>query len=131
MMTKEEVAQVIAYCNENKVSYKQRLEELGVTSWSFYDAKRKYSPKTEGDNAGEFLQLIPEGSFLPDPIKPARSRSKRQKTAEQRSVNSCPTGGKIQLAPTSSKLYQLCLTWPSWFKLESNYTSRLSSDAYE
>ena len=86
MMTKEEVARVIAYCNENKVSYKQRLEELGVTSWSFYDAKRKYSPKIEGDNAGEFLQLIPEGSFLPDPIKPARSRSKRQKTAEQEVV---------------------------------------------
>ena len=30
MMTKEEVAQVIAYCDENKISYKQRLEELGV-----------------------------------------------------------------------------------------------------
>ena len=29
MMTKEEVAQVIAYCDENKISYKQRLEELG------------------------------------------------------------------------------------------------------
>lgn len=51
-MTKEEVAQVIAYCNENKVSYKHRLEEIRVTSWSFYDAKRKHSPKAEGDNAG-------------------------------------------------------------------------------
>jgi hypothetical protein len=30
MMTKEEVAQVIAYCDENKISYKQRLAELGV-----------------------------------------------------------------------------------------------------
>ena len=29
-MTKEEVAQVIAYCDENKISYKQRLAELGV-----------------------------------------------------------------------------------------------------
>ena len=27
-MTKEEVAQVIAYCDENKISYKQRLSEL-------------------------------------------------------------------------------------------------------
>ena len=26
-MTKEEVAQVIAYCDENKISYKQRLSE--------------------------------------------------------------------------------------------------------
>lgn len=29
MMTKEEVAQVSAYCDENKISYKQRLTELG------------------------------------------------------------------------------------------------------
>ena len=73
-MTKEEVAQVIAYCDENKISYKQRLTELGISPWSFYDAKRKYAPKEEGDNAGEFLQLILGGSFLPNPIKPSRSR---------------------------------------------------------
>ena len=30
MMTKEEVAQVIAYCDENKISYKRRLSELGL-----------------------------------------------------------------------------------------------------
>jgi len=29
-MTKEEVAQVIAYCDENKISYKQRLAELRI-----------------------------------------------------------------------------------------------------
>ena len=42
MMTKEEVAQVITYCEENKISYKQRLAEMGVNPWNFYDAKRKY-----------------------------------------------------------------------------------------
>ena len=47
MMTKEEVAQVIAYCDENKISYKQRLSELGISPWNFYDAKRKYAPKEE------------------------------------------------------------------------------------
>ena len=55
MMTKEEVAQVIDYCDENKISYKQRLSELGISPWNFYDAKRKYAPKEEGENAGEFL----------------------------------------------------------------------------
>ena len=30
-MTKEDVAQVIAYCDENKISYKQRLSELGIS----------------------------------------------------------------------------------------------------
>ena len=82
-MTKEEVAQVIAYCDENKISYKQRLEELGINPWSFYDAKRKYAPKEEGENSGEFLQLVPEGSFLPNPIKPSRSRSIKQKDSAQ------------------------------------------------
>ena len=85
-MTKEEVAQVIAYCDENKISYKQRLEELGINPWRFYDAKRKYAPKEEGENAGEFLQLVPGGSFLPNPIKPSRSRSSRQKDSSQGAV---------------------------------------------
>lgn len=86
MMTKEEVAQVIAYCDENKISYKQRLSDLGIAPWTFYDAKRKYAPKEEGDNAGEFLQLVPEGSFLPNPIKPSRSRSSKQKDSSQGAV---------------------------------------------
>ena len=85
-MTKEEVAQVIAYCDENKISYKQRLSELGISPWNFYDAKRKYAPKEEGDNAGEFLQLIPGGSFLPNPIKPSRSCSSKQKESAQDTV---------------------------------------------
>lgn len=33
MMTKEDVAQVIAYCDENKISYKQRLAELRINPW--------------------------------------------------------------------------------------------------
>jgi hypothetical protein len=86
MMTKEEVADVVAYCEENKVSYKQRLAELGINAWNFYDAKRKYAPSQEGENAGEFLQLVSGGTFLPDPIKPARSRSGKQKNAEQSAV---------------------------------------------
>ena len=86
MMTKEEVAQVIAYCDENKISYKQRLSELGISPWNFYDAKRKYAPKEEGDNAGEFLQLIPGGSFLPNPIKSSRSRSSKQNDSAQETV---------------------------------------------
>ena len=55
MITKEEVAQIITYCDENKISYKQRLSELGISAGSFYDAKRKYAPKQGDDTAGEFL----------------------------------------------------------------------------
>lgn len=50
MMTKEGVAHVIAYYDENKISYKDHLSELGITPWKFYDAKRKYAPKEEGEN---------------------------------------------------------------------------------
>ena len=87
MMTKEEVASIVAYCAENNVSQKKRLKELGISDWQFYSSKRKYAPKQEGDNAGEFLQLIPGGTFLPDPIKPARSRSSRQKEADRGAVS--------------------------------------------
>lgn len=86
MMTKVEVAQVVAYCEENKVSFRQRLEELGIPQWAFYEAKRKYVPKQETDNAGEFLQLVPGESFFPSPIKQARSRSRKQRDAEQESA---------------------------------------------
>ena len=54
MMTKEEVAQVIAYCDENKISYKQRLSELGISPWNFYDSKRKYQVESTWPN---FSQL--------------------------------------------------------------------------
>ena len=117
MMTKEEVAQVIAYCDENKISNKQRLSELGISPWTFYDAKRKYAPKEEGDNAGEFLQLIPGGSFLPNPIKPSRSRSNKQKESAQETVAvnidlRTPTGTMLQcVLPPSTPWWTVAGPW--------------------
>lgn len=55
MMTKEEVAAVVAYCEDHKVRFKDRLEELGIPVWKFYDSKRRYAPKSESANGGEFL----------------------------------------------------------------------------
>ena len=55
MMTKEEVAAIVTYCQENNVSYKQRLAELSIRPSSFYDAKRKYAPKAVGENVGDAL----------------------------------------------------------------------------
>lgn len=77
------MAAIVSYCQENNVSQKARLAELGINPWNFYDAKRKYAPKQEGDNVGEFLQLVPGGAFFPDPIKPSRSGSGKQKTADR------------------------------------------------
>lgn len=56
-MTKEEVTEVIDYCEANKISYKQRQKELGVSVWSFYDAKRKYAP-TQEDKCSRFLSKV-------------------------------------------------------------------------
>lgn len=82
-MTKEEVAAIVSYCLENNVSQKAYLAELGINPWTFYDAKRKYAPKQEGDNVGEFLQLVSGGVFFPDQIKPSRSMSGKQKAADK------------------------------------------------
>ena len=92
MMTKEEIAEVVAYCDENKISYKQRLSELGISEC-----------KQDGDSAGDFLQLVPGGTFLPNPIKPARSKSGKQKDAERNVVSVCielrtPTGTMIRIS---------------------------------
>lgn len=38
-MTKEEVASIVKYCNDNGVSYKARLSELGVPEWKFFESK--------------------------------------------------------------------------------------------
>jgi len=92
MMTKEEVAAIVSYCQENKVSFKQRLAELGIQEWTFYESKRKYAPKEVGEKAGEFLQLVPGGGFLPNPIRPSRSRSARQKAE-----NACVAPVSIEL----------------------------------
>ena len=43
MMTREEVAEIISYCQTNKITYKARLQELGLPAWKFYEAKAKYA----------------------------------------------------------------------------------------
>lgn len=42
MMTKEEVASIVKYCNDNGVSYKARLSELGVPEWKFFESRRRH-----------------------------------------------------------------------------------------
>ena len=108
---------MMAYCDEVKISYKQRLSELGISPWIFYDAKRKYAPKEEGDNAGEFLQLIPGGSFLPYPIKPSRSRSSKQKESAQETIAvsielRAPTGTMQRcVLPSSTPWWTVARPW--------------------
>lgn len=109
MLTKEEVSGIVAYCAEKKISYKQRLDELGIPTWKFYDSKRKFAPQRDVDNAGEFLQLLPGESFLANPIKPSRSRSGWQKdTSDERSdgysiMSSVTRQSELHWMPTESQ----------------------------
>jgi len=68
-MTKEEVASIVKYCNDNGVSYKARLSELDVPEWKFFESKRRYAKEQTSSTspAGEFLQLTAGGDFVPMP----------------------------------------------------------------
>lgn len=70
MLSKEEVADVISYCKEHGCSYKDRLAELGIPEWKFYDSKYKYAIRERKEfDKGRFLQLRTgsDGSMTPFP----------------------------------------------------------------
>lgn len=60
MMSKEEIASIVLYCKENNVNFKDRLEELGIIPWRFYDAKSKYSKGVKN----ELLDIGSKGRFI-------------------------------------------------------------------
>lgn len=63
MMTREQILEIDQYCQEHKMSYRQRLEELDIPFWNFYKAKREYRLEDEASsNVGEFVQMVP-GTF--------------------------------------------------------------------
>lgn len=70
MLSKEEVSDVISYCQEHGCTYKERLHELGIPEWKFYDSKYKYAIQERKDSVkGQFLQLKTgsDGSLAPFP----------------------------------------------------------------
>ena len=77
MMTREQILEIDQYCQEHKMSYRQRLEELSIPSWTFYKAKRKYRMQDEAASVpGEFVQMVP-GTFCSGmmPVRNARKTS--------------------------------------------------------
>ena len=59
MMTREEILEIDQYCQEHKMSYRKRLDELHIPFWNFYKAKRKYRLEDESSTSrGEFVQLV-------------------------------------------------------------------------
>ncbi len=84
MLTKEEVCSIVAYCNEHNTSFKDRLAELGIPTWKFYDAKRRYANEQD-EQAGEFLQLVP-GTFSAPPELSRKSKGGRRTEPEKGSI---------------------------------------------
>ena len=77
MMTKEEIASIVLYCKDNNVSFKNRLRELGIMPWRFYDAKSKYAKS----NNNELLEIGNKGNFIPCPDltrKCSRAKNKHE-----------------------------------------------------
>lgn len=68
-MTREEVAEIIMYCKEHKVTYKSRLAELNIPVWRFYDSKSRYAEELSCLNTskGDFIELGQSGTFIPIP----------------------------------------------------------------
>ena len=85
MMSKEEVAEIMTYCKEKGVSYKSRLEELGIPAWKFFDSKARYAKQQaeSPSSNGEFLQLTSSGAFVPMPSFAATTGRGFSKKKEQ------------------------------------------------
>lgn len=70
MLSKEEVLDIIAYCKEHRINRKDRLAQLGIGEWSFYESRRRYL-KEESElstRTGKFIQLRSTGGFVSDSV---------------------------------------------------------------
>lgn len=67
MLSKEQVLEIISYCDSNGVRRKDRLRELGLTEWNFYKSRRYYlrQERKSPEASGSFIQLGTEGTFVP------------------------------------------------------------------
>ena len=68
MLSKEEVLEIISYCDSHKIQRSVRLKELGITHWEFYKSRRKYLENEKShphEDSGSFIQLESGGGFVP------------------------------------------------------------------
>lgn len=68
-MTRKEVAEIVKYCKEHKVTYKSRLSELNIPVWRFYGSKSRYAEEQSPGNTseGDFIELPQGVTFIPAP----------------------------------------------------------------
>ena len=77
MLSKEEVLEIISYCDSHKIQRSTRLKELGITHWEFYKSRRKYLENEKShpqDHTGSFIQLGSSGDFVPGSVTEMEKR---------------------------------------------------------
>lgn len=67
MLSKEEVMEIISYCDTHGVQRKTRLRELGITEWNFYKSRQLYlrQEKANPVSGGSFIRLGAGGTLVP------------------------------------------------------------------
>ena len=84
MLTREEIAEIVQYCKEKGVSYKNRLKEIGIAEWRFYESKRRYAEAQASEReSGEFLQLVRGNDSFPEPVLTDRKTGKGRKSGQE------------------------------------------------
>lgn len=77
MLSKEEVLEIISYCNTHKINRSIRLQELGISHWNFYKSRRHYLEVEKlgsQSNPGSFIQLKPTGEYVLSSVTPMEKR---------------------------------------------------------
>ena len=84
MMTREEVAEILHYCKTKGITRKERLKELGIAPWKFYEYKAKYAAEEiSGSIDGAFLQLAGSSEIVPMPSFAAKCGKKSKCKSNQ------------------------------------------------
>ena len=71
MLSKEEVLEIIYYCDSHKINHYDRLQELGISHWTFYKSRRHHLKSEKScpqDITGSFIQLKSSGEYVPSSV---------------------------------------------------------------
>ena len=93
MLTKEEVLEIISYCKQNGVLRKDRLDQLGISKWTFYKSRSFYlrDESESGEKPGSFIELNRGGGVVPATV------TEMEKAVNPRKVRQAQTGSQMQI----------------------------------
>ena len=82
MMTKEEVAEILHYYKSKGITHREKLKELGIAPWKFYEYKAKYAAEETAGSTGALPQLAGNSEVIlyTPPLKKQKSPLPRAQT---------------------------------------------------